>query len=84
MLIPVLCTSCGDDIGSVAALFCHLRAERIRAALAAQGLDVTQMPQPLPDTALRIDFSDIFDSLQVVADCCRTDLATSLRFSEYY
>ena len=81
MLVPVCCFTCGCPIGDKEDLFRHLRAERVRAALAARDTAATQAAA---DGGLQVDCEDILARLGVAHDCCRAHLITAMCFCDYY
>jgi hypothetical protein len=81
MHCPVLCFSCGYPVGDVEALFRHMRAARVRSALARRGTAATQAAV---DAGLQVDCGDILDRLKISNDCCRKTLVTAMVFRDYY
>lgn len=99
MFFPVLCTSCGADVGSAAWLFRELArraaAERAAApppppAAAEDGdgsdsdEDEATAPPPHPPPHLASDAYAALEVCQVAALCCRAKLLTAVDFSSLF
>jgi DNA-directed RNA polymerase subunit N (RpoN/RPB10) len=81
MLTPIICFDCGLSVGDKEDLFRHMRAERVKEALASHG---TIAAQAAADAGLQIDCKDILDLLDVHMDCCRARLVSALIFTDLH
>jgi DNA-directed RNA polymerase subunit N (RpoN/RPB10) len=81
MLTPIVCMTCGCPVGDKAGAFRHMRAKKVKAALAERG---TAAERASADAGLRIECADILDSLRVGPDCCRKTLVTAMVFTDLY
>lgn len=81
MLIPVVCFTCGCPVGDLADVFLHMKAERVRKALAERG---TVPLQAANDADLQVPCDDIFDALGVANSCCRKCLTTAMIYTDHY
>jgi DNA-directed RNA polymerase subunit N (RpoN/RPB10) len=76
----IICLSCGNDIGSIYALFSTLKKRQI--AQKYGNVEDPAMVQALGD--LNIELGSVLDDLGVKRVCCRTKLLTQKLFQEYY
>lgn len=68
MLVPIVCFTCGLPLADKEDLFKYLKSEYIKNN----------------DYNEEIDCMKILDILQIINDCCRMHLVTSLTFTDYY
>lgn len=81
MLVPVVCFVCGGCIGDVELIYRHERAKLVRKSLLERNIDPT-VAAIGADT--QTDCSELMTLLGIESDCCRTHLATAIRFQDIY
>lgn len=70
MLVPIVCFTCGLPLADKEDLFKYLKNEIIKNNKGDEEKD--------------INCSEILNTLQIINDCCRMHLITSLTFTDYY
>lgn len=80
MITPVSCMSCGFEISSVAPIFWHIQAERLKEKLKAGR---TAPGRAVENFALSSDNAKLLDKLGLKHDCCRMHVVFSMRFPNH-
>lgn len=80
-MYPFIVCFCGRALGDIYDLFCAMRSAK--QARMFEGIDIDPSYVPIVDT-IQIDLLDVFDSLGLHMDCCRTRMLTQVEFKTIY
>ncbi len=82
-MYPFIVCFCGRDLGSIYDLFTAMRADKYRDAYGDLDYDMDPVVFCISDS-LEVDLSEIFESLHLHMQCCRTHINTQVEFKDVY
>jgi DNA-directed RNA polymerase subunit N (RpoN/RPB10) len=80
-MYPYIVCFCGRSLGDIYDLFKAMRDDRIKEVFG--DVDFDPVAAALNEL-LKCDISDVFESLHLHNDCCRTRIMTQVEFKDLY